>query len=253
MRIENSSASLVKYHFSTLALICNCIQAFNVFMEPDIPDLKSQSGDSAIAHWLDFDLEVADLVHPAWAGAYPIYLTYYWSGEEAPSGRHAEARIVWSNDALVVRFVCSQSEPLVVNTNPKLDQKTIGLWDRDVCELFVATDPNEPNRYFEFEAAPTGEWIDVALQMTAHGRDTNWNFHSGMTAASLVAADLVVIAMRIPWGAWSDKPQRGDWWRANLFRCVGVGEARGYITWKPTFTAEPAFHVPRAFGWLNFS
>jgi hypothetical protein len=40
-------------------------------------------------------------------------------------------------------------------------------------------------------------------------------------------------------------------WRINLFRCVGVGDDR-YLAWQPTYTAEPSFHVPEVFGWLDF-
>ena len=42
-------------------------------------------------------------------------------------------------------------------------------------------------------------------------------------------------------------------WRANLFRCVGSGDTRGYLAWQPTRTPEPAFHLPAAFGWLKFT
>ena len=222
-------------------------------MERETADLKSESGDTAIAHRVDFDLQAADLDHIAWTSVPVINLTRYWSGEEAPSIRHAEARIVWSEEALVVRFLCPQSGPLIVSPNPQTDRKSMGLWDRDVCELFVVPDLSEPNRYFEFEAAPTGEWIDLAIHRTAHGRQTDWDFHSGMTAAAQITKDRILIAMRIPWGVRIHKPQRDDRWRANLFRCVGIGEERGYITWKPTRTAQPDFHVPDAFGWLHFS
>ncbi|MEP6637681.1 MAG: carbohydrate-binding family 9-like protein [Acidobacteriota bacterium] len=222
-------------------------------MERETGDLKSESGDTAIAHRVDFDLRAADLDHLAWTSVPAINLHRYWSGEEAPSIRHAESRIVWSEEALVVRFLCPQAGPLIVSPNPQTDRKSIGLWDRDVCELFVAPDLSEPNRYFEFEAAPTGEWIDLAIHRTARGRETDWDFHSGMTAAAHITNDRILIAMRIPWGMWIHKPQRGDRWRANLFRCVGIGEERGYIAWKPTRTAQPDFHVPDAFGWLRFT
>jgi hypothetical protein len=222
-------------------------------IERETLNVNNRSIDPATAHWLGFDLQAADLDHPAWARVIGVSLSHYWSGEEAPSHRHAEARVVWTDNALVVRFLCRQSEPLIVATNPKTDQKTIGLWDRDVCELFLAPAPDKPNRYFEFEAAPTGEWIDLAVQLTPQGRETDWDFQSGMTAAAHVSKDRVLIAMRIPWGAWTGKPQHGEWVRANLYRCVGIGDERGYIAWKPTHTPEPSFHVPDAFGWLHFS
>ncbi len=194
----------------------------------------------------------ANLVdHSEWTRARPIQITRYWSGEEAPVSRHAEGRVMWSEEFLGVRFVCNQTEPLIISSNPQLDQKTIGLWDRDVCEIFLAPDPKQPNRYFEFEAAPTGEWIDLGIKVTAAGRETDFKFHSGMTAAVGISANQLIISIRIPWSDSIPKPKHGDAWRCNLFRCVGKGNER-YLAWQPTYTVEPNFHVPEAFGWLSF-
>jgi hypothetical protein len=203
------------------------------------------------AHYSEVSLSANQLDHPAWKGAQPIQITRKWSGEAAPVWRHAEARIVWSEESLVVRFVCRQNEPLVVNSNPQLDKKTIGLWERDVCEIFIAPDPDLPARYFEFEAAPTGEWVDLDINFAPEGRKTDFGFHSGMTAATSVENDQVIIAMCIPWSASIPKPQRGDAWRVNLFRCVGTENER-YLAWRPTYTPEPNFHVPEVFGRLDF-
>src|SRR5436190_10661185 len=113
------------------------------------------------------DLAAGQFDHEAWKQAQPVKLTRYWSGAAVPRSRTAEARLLWSDEAIHVRFVCNQAEPLVVNPNPVLDKKTRGLWDRDVCEIFLAPDLTAPERYFEFEAAPTGEWIDLAIHLSA--------------------------------------------------------------------------------------
>ncbi len=189
--------------------------------------------------------------HPEWTRAHPIQITRKWSGEDAPKSRHAEARIIWTAESLIVRFVCRQEEPLTVNSNSQLRKKTIRLWDRDVCEIFIAPDPETPERYFEFEAAPTGEWVDLAITFKPAGRQTDFEFHSGMTAAAIVGGDQITIAMQIPWSQFLPKPQKGDVWRVNLFRCVGVGDDR-YLAWQPTYAAEPNFHVPEVFGLLEF-
>jgi hypothetical protein len=42
----------------------------------------------------------------------------------------------------------------VVSDKPQTEKKTMGLWDRDVCEIFIAPDEHAIERYFEFEAAP---------------------------------------------------------------------------------------------------
>lgn len=199
------------------------------------------------------DIDPSQLDHAVWSEAAPVPITQYWSGEPAPAGRHAEARVVWSDAALGVRFVCPQSEQLVVSPRPQTKSKTLGLWDRDVCEIYIAPDPTVPNRYFEFEAAPTGEWVDLAIRVTEAGRETDSSFHSGMTVATRVEDNQIVIAIRIPWSKQIPRPQGGDKWRVNLFRCVGSDPTRGYLAWRPTYTPEPGFHAPEVFGWLLFA
>lgn len=203
------------------------------------------------ARWIATDIGADELESPHWFSASPVAIVRQWSGEVAPSSRHAEVRMLWTNQALCVRFVCCQHEPLVVNPNPQLDKKTIGLWEKDVCEIFIAPDPNTPERYFEFEAAPTGEWIDLAISFSGANRETNFHYYSGMTAFSSIAGEKLTIALRIPWTDSIPKPKNGERWRVNLFRCVGTGNER-YLAWQPTYTAEPNFHVPEAFGWLSF-
>lgn len=198
------------------------------------------------------DLAVDDLSNAEWQRAVPAQIDHYWSGKRAPSNRSSEARILWSNKALHVRFVCHQGEPLVMSDHPQIARKTMGLWDRDVCEIFIAPDPNVVERYFEFEAAPTGEWLDVAIHWSPQKRDSDWNFTSHMTTAASIEKDRVTIAIRIPWNHWIHEPQKGERWRVNLFRCVGTDPNRGYLAWQPTKTPQPNFHLPKVFGWLLF-
>ena len=199
------------------------------------------------------DLRAGDLKHAEWDKGLPVKIDRYWSGAPAPAKRHAEARILWSDKALHLRFDCHQAEPLVKSSNPQTKQKTLGLWGRDVCEIFIAPDPNSLERYFEFEAAPTGEWLDVAIHWTPERRESDWKFQSHMTTSAHLESSRVTIGMRIPWNPVIHKPQKGDRWRVNLFRCVGKDPDRGYLAWQPTRTPEPNFHVPQVFGSLVFT
>lgn len=122
-----------------------------------------------------------------------------------------------------------------------------------MCELFISPDAGRPERYFEFEAAPTGEWLDLLVQQRPDVRETDWDFHSGMKTAARLSPGTVTIALCVSWEALGRAPQAGESWRANLFRCVGAGQTRGYLAWQPTLTDEPCFHVPAAFGWLRFA
>ena len=206
-----------------------------------------------VAPYVNDALGAADFDAAVWESCEPVEISHYWSGEPAPPARHAEARICWSNEALHVRFVGAQKEPLIVADTPQTDRKTLGLWDRDVCEIFLAPDAANPARYFEFEAAPTGEWIDLGIVVKPKGRETDWDFSSGFKTAAKVEGDRLLIGMRIPWSDAIPKPVTGDVWRVNLFRCVGPEAPERYLAWLPTRTPEPNFHVPEAFGTLRFN
>jgi hypothetical protein len=198
------------------------------------------------------DVAAADFDNAAWTRARAAHVARYWSGADAPPERRAEARALWSDDALTVRFDCRQAEPLVQSAAPRLDVKTIGLWDRDVCEIFITPETEKIRRYFEFEVAPTGEWIDLELTVRPEGRETDWDFSSGMKAAARIRVGAVTLGLRVPWKALTRTPRAGERWRCNLFRCVGAGDTRGYLAWQPTHTDEPSFHVPEKFGWITF-
>ncbi|HSS18779.1 MAG TPA: carbohydrate-binding family 9-like protein [Pyrinomonadaceae bacterium] len=191
------------------------------------------------------------LANPDWETAQVVPIDHDWAGREAQRDQYAEAQLLWTDQWLGVRFVCRQAGAPLVNAEPRLDQKTIGLWDKDVCEVFLAPDPNQPERYFEFEAAPTGEWVDLGIRVTGAGRETDWDYHSGMSVETKLAKQQIIIGMRIPWSESLRKPRAGDTWRLNLFRCVGTGNER-YLAWQPTYAPEPYFHVPEVFGWLKF-
>jgi hypothetical protein len=211
-----------------------------------------READTAVARWASRAPSVDDFDDPEWTKVDPVHLTRYWSGQEAPATRHAQARARWSNEALHVLFDCRQHEPLIAANDPQTKQKTIGLWDRDVCEIFIAPDSSNPETYYEFEAAPTGEWLDVAITFDGDERKSDWTFLSGITVASRRAEDRLLIGMRIPWTTRIPKPARSERWRANFLRCIGSGDDRGYLAWQPTMTPEPNFHVPSVFGWLLF-
>ena len=212
---------------------------------------KTEKGVVGIAY-TDRDFSIKDLENAAWGRAGRVIVENYWSGKAAPTGRTFSGKLLWSRTALYVRFEAIQTEPLVISATPSLRSKTIGLWDRDVCEIFIAPDVGEPRRYFEFEIAPNGEWLDVALDSTGGKRKSDWEYNSLMESYSRVEKGKVVMSMKIPWVAFGKKPKWGDEWLGNIFRCVGSGPDRGYLAWQPTMTVTPNFHVPEKFGSFAF-
>jgi alpha-galactosidase len=198
------------------------------------------------------DFSVGEFENENWKRAGEISIESYWSGEKANVGRHATAKLLWSDNALYVRFEANQTEPLIVNETPDLKTKANGLWDRDVCEIFIAPNPKVVNKYFEFEIAPTGEWIDLAICQLPEKRETDFDYDSRMKSAAKIEIGKVLMAIKISWKSFGKTPKANDVWKGNLFRCVGSGETRGYLAWQATKTEMPNFHVPEAFGEFEF-
>ena len=206
----------------------------------------------ATVSYIEQDFDINALDDPAWSKAQAVLIDRYWSGEFAPPSRQFKARILWSDTSVYVRFDARLDEPLVVSDVPNLTKKSIGLWDRDVCEIFIASDSSIPSKYYEFEVAPTGEWLDVAVEVQTDRRISDWEYRSNMSTAARIDKGLVILAMRIEWEAFGRKPKLGDIWLGNLFRCVGKDPDRGYLAWRPTYTSVPSFHVPECFGQFRF-
>jgi hypothetical protein len=213
---------------------------------------KAQSKMTYKINYIKDDFSIAELENKAWNKAETIEINKYWSGENAPKERQFKAKLLWSDTAIYVRFEANQKEPLVVSEKANLTAKTRGLWDRDVCEIFLAPKKAEFRKYFEFEIAPTGEWIDLGIHQMRERRETDWDYASGMKSFAKIEKEKVWMAIKIEWKAFGKTPKAGDVWLGNIFRCIGKGETRGYLAWSPTLTREPSFHVPKKFGEFEF-
>jgi len=198
------------------------------------------------------DFSVSELENAAWGKAATVTVDKYWSGKKAPKDRQFTAKLLWSDKAVYVRFEANQKEPLVVAEKANLTTKTRGLWDRDVCEIFLAPNRKEFRKYFEFEIAPNGEWIDLGIHQMPDKRDTDWDYASGMESKASVGKDRIVMAIRVEWKAFGKTPKAGDVWLGNIFRCIGKDPTRGYLAWSPTLTKTLSFHVPEKFGEFEF-
>ena len=223
------------------------------FMKINAQTTSAENRFKSAVKYAKPDFSIDELENKAWEKTDTITVEKYWSGETAPAGRRFKAKLLWSDAAFYVRFEANQNEPLIVSETPDLTSKTKGLWDRDVCEIFLAPDKNEPRRYFEFEIAPTGEWIDLGIFQKPDERITDWDYRSGMESFAKIEKDKVRLAIKIEWRAFGKTPSAGDVWLGNIFRCIGKGETRGYLAWSPTLTKTPAFHVPEKFGEFEFA
>jgi hypothetical protein len=213
---------------------------------------NAQSKMSYKINYIEKDFSISELKNDLWEKAEIVTIDSYWSGRKAPESRHFQTRILWSKTALYVHFEANQKEPLVISNPPNLTSKTRGLWERDVCEIFLAPKKEDFRRYFEFEIAPNGEWIDLGIYQKPEERITDWDYNSEMESAARIEKEKVLMAIKIQWKAFGVYPKAGDVWLGNIFRCVGAGETRGYLAWSPTMTTTPNFHVPEKFGQFKF-
>lgn len=229
------------------------ILLFSIFVLPlASTDAQTMNSKRLKITRIESEIKLDELNSAAWDEAADIAVGNYWSGSAAPNGRQFNARLLWSATALYVRFEANQAEPLIISEKPDLMTKTIGLWDRDVCEIFIAPNKTNRNKYFEFEIAPTGEWVDLGITVTPKRRITDLEYKSAMRSAVSVEKEKVIMAVKIPFKSLGKTPKAGDIWLGNLFRCVGKDPNRGYLSWQATKTKSPNFHVPSKFGEFEF-
>lgn len=184
---------------------------------------------------------------PEWAGARPVRIEYQSGDGRARPELSTCLRALWSDTWLYLSFECPFTELSVFR--PAQKEERYGLWERDVVEAFLCADPSQPSRYTEYQWAPSGESLDLRLNLP--DRDFEWS--SGMESAVAVDAENRIwrVEVRIPLAAatgGSAPPAPGARWRANFYRHDHA--SRAGLALSPTLTGT--FHAPERFGWLVF-
>ncbi len=139
----------------------------------------------------------------------------------------------------------------------------------DDTNLYVAFNCTDSDvSYYEFAVNPAGSTLDAHFQdgHDSEGLDPkHWNC-TGFTAAVTVFGTLNsssdhdagwTAELAIPFAALDDAgnrpPQQGESWHVNLCRIELAPEGAYYLTWSPTLTPKPDFHVPARFGVIHFA
>ncbi|HEX4228265.1 MAG TPA: carbohydrate-binding family 9-like protein [Bryobacteraceae bacterium] len=167
----------------------------------------------------------------------------------------SEVRGFWTDTDLYLLFRCPYK---VLNLwLPAMGGgPRVKLWDRDVVEMFLGSDWTNIRHYREFEIAPTGDWIDLAIDLDKKSYDHTWR--SGWKTAARIDKKAMIwyAAAKIPLSAITDQPvTAGTKWRANLYRIDGLGEdpQRHFMCWQPTCVVNrDPNHVPENFGTIVF-
>jgi alpha-galactosidase len=171
-----------------------------------------------------------------------------WKGENPDAQRATEVRLVWTSETLFLRFHCNYKS-IFVYPDARADGWRNELWDRDVAEAFLQPDSSDPFVYREFEVSPNGYWIDLAV---SHGKIEE--LHSGLRRRVVMneKAKTWTAELAIPMKYLTTQFDQKHSWRANFYRIEGETEPRFYSAWSPTYSPKPSFHVPSAFGTLEF-
>jgi alpha-galactosidase len=184
----------------------------------------------------------------AWRSAKPVLFDADWQGGNSDSHRQTEVRLLWRPEFLYLKFVaCYRFITVFDDAGPggRRDE----LWDRDVAEVFLQTDPAQLRCYKEFEVSPNGFWIDLEI---ANG--VLQPLKSGLQRRVSIdeVAKKWTAELAIPMKSLAQHFDSAAVWRVNFFRVEGPTEPRFYSAWQPTNTPQPNFHVPERFGFLKF-
>ena len=161
----------------------------------------------------------------------------------------------WTDRSLYLLFACPYRSLNRFEPGPD-GQDREKLWDRDVVEVFLGDDWKNIRHYREYEIAPTGERVDLAINLDGGGEGRAWN--SGWETRARIddAAKVWYAAAKIPLESVSAAAVGpGTKWRINLYRIDGDGPdpQRGFLCWQPTCVVNrDPNHVPEAFGTLVF-
>lgn len=200
----------------------------------------------------DFEPD-ADLTKTVWQTATPVLLE-----TQADDGRirpelATTVRCLWSADYLYLAYSCPYTELTTFATVTAghkrfdLNRSGVSLWDRDVVEAFIGSDPQNLRHYAEFEIAPSNERLD--LDVALPNKDFDWTSRFESAVQIRAGERIWDCEVRIPLASLGAiKPVAGTRWRINLFRSDRANQAS--LAWRAPLS--PTFHVPERFGVLEF-
>jgi len=211
---------------------------------------QRSSASEIVASYVGHEIDL-DASDPAaeWKQANPIAFSSDWQGRNPDPTRETRVLVLWSRETLYLRFECRYRDLHVFSDSEPTGRRD-HLWDRDVAEAFLQSDPSRERFYLEFEVSPNGMWVD--LNIFPGGLE---DLKSGLKRSAFLdeKSHIWSAELAIPLRSLTDRFDPSALWRANFYRIEGRQEPRAYLAWQPTRTPRPDFHVPLAFGWLRFS
>jgi alpha-galactosidase len=185
----------------------------------------------------------------AWETAPTVCFSADWQGKNADPRRETQVRLLWNGEFLFLRFD-ARYRSITVFAEAESSGRRDGLWDRDVCEVFLQPPGSAPGCYEEIEVAPNGFWIDLHIA-SGEKRDLQSGLRRRVNINERMKQWDALLAL--PMKSLAARFEMPAVWRVNFFRVEGAAEPRFYSAWRPTNTPVPNFHVPEAFGALVFT
>jgi predicted TIM-barrel fold metal-dependent hydrolase len=181
-----------------------------------------------------------------WQIATPARVEYATSDYAARPELATSVRVLWTDTHLYFGWECPFTEVTVFDPVNTKDER-IGLWEKDVVEMFIGPDLNKVTRYGEYEVSPSNEWVDLICDLPA--KDFAWNggLESAVTMDEQRKVFTVEIRLRVD-KLTEKKPVPGSRWWLNLYRIDRANKA--FLASSPTMNGS--FHTPEKFGFLEF-
>src|SRR5215831_12409092 len=195
---------------------------------------------------------------PAWSHASSTSIEKDCTHQIDYGKLRTEVRGFWTDSDLYLLFVCPYDElNLWLPADNSKDR--LKLWDRDVVEFFLGDNWTNIKVYREYEIAPTGDWVDLAIDLNRKDDYNAADWNSGWQRQGRIDEKnhIWYAAARVPPRSVSEKQlTAGTKWRANLYRIDGLGpdSQRRFLCWQPTCVVKrDPDHVPEHFGELVFT
>src|SRR5437762_9577741 len=166
---------------------------------------------------------------PTWALASAAWIARDCTRQIDYAKIKTEVRGFWTDSDLYLLLVSPYTElNLWLPADNSKDR--LKLWDRDVVEFFLGDDWTNSKRYKEFEIAPTGDWVDLDIDVGTDKSTADWN--SGWQRLGRIDEKTHVwyAAARVPLKSVSAQAVKaGTKWRVNLYRIMASAKTRSVI------------------------
>ncbi|MDB6032965.1 MAG: Amidohydrolase, partial [Verrucomicrobiales bacterium] len=186
------------------------------------------------------------LDEPEWQKSAPARVEYGSVKNDARPELATPVRVLYSDKFIYFGWECPFTKVTVFD-KPFTGPERMGLWEKDVVEVFIGSDLQKIGNYAEYEVAPNNEKLDVLCKLP----DKNFAWDGRCESAVKVdkKKKVFTVEMRFPITAISSTtPKAGDRWRMNMYRYDTASNA--YLAW--SVVLKGSFHTPERFGVLQF-